>query len=130
MLISRERKETSVALTSTLHWFETQVLAEEHNDSSESPVHGGQEQSAHNGHVESVCYHPLFVFNALRLHQGWRLLCCQELAPTAQPESSVPVMSQPAPGASARKSTRHAVTGLRALKIISQNPTYRQSRIS
>jgi len=33
-------------------------------DSSESPVHGTQEQSAHNGHFESVCYHPLFVFNS------------------------------------------------------------------
>lgn len=85
MLASRERRETSVALTSTLHWFETEVLAEERNyqglarlntaliqramtrsttervtldiDSSESSVHGAQEQS------ESVCYHPLFVFN-------------------------------------------------------------------
>ena len=83
-------RETSVALTSTLHWFETEVLAEERNyqglarlntelvqhaatapaqrltldiDSSESPVHGAQEQSAYNGHFESVCYHPLFVFN-------------------------------------------------------------------
>ncbi len=91
MLASRERRETSVALTSTLHWFETDVLAEELNyqglarlntdlvqhkaarqltqrlildiDSSESPVHGGQEESAYNGHFESVCYHPLFVFN-------------------------------------------------------------------
>ncbi len=91
MLASRERRDTSVALTSTLHWFETDVLAEEHNyqgltrlntelvqhpatrspsrrvvldiDSSESPVHGAQEQSAYNGHFESVCYHPLFVFN-------------------------------------------------------------------
>ena len=91
MLASRERRETSVALTSTLHWFETEVLAEERNyqglarlntallqhavtrsapqrvtldiDSSESPVHGEQEQSAYNGHFESVCYHPLFVFN-------------------------------------------------------------------
>jgi hypothetical protein len=26
-------------------------------------VHGGQEQSVYNGHFESVCYHPLFVFN-------------------------------------------------------------------
>src|SRR5262249_11307473 len=78
-------------LTSTLHWFETEVLAEERNyqglarlntdlvqhdaahplvrrlildiDSSESPVHGAQEQSAYNGHFESVCYHPLFIFN-------------------------------------------------------------------
>src|SRR6266545_4744720 len=91
MLASRERRATSVALTSTLHWFETDVLAEEQNyhgltrvnadliqhvaarspsrrvtldiDSSESPVHGTQEQSAYNGHFESVCYHPLFVFN-------------------------------------------------------------------
>jgi hypothetical protein len=91
MLASRERREISVALTSTLHWFETEVLAEERNyqglsrlnadlvqhdatrpltrrvtldiDSSESPVHGAQEQSAYNGHFESVCYHPLFVFN-------------------------------------------------------------------
>ena len=88
MLASRERRESSVALTSTLHWFETVVLTEEDNyqglarlntdvvrgeamprrvildiDSSESPVHGAQEQSAYNGHFESVCYHPLFVFN-------------------------------------------------------------------
>ena len=90
MLASRERRETSVALTSTLHWFETEVLTEEQNyrglarlntaliqravtrsapqsvtldiDSSESPVHGAQERSAYNGHFESVCYHPLFVF--------------------------------------------------------------------
>ena len=32
-------------------------------DSSESPVHGAQERSAYNGHFESVCYHPLFLFN-------------------------------------------------------------------
>ena len=89
MLASRERRKASVALTSTLHWFETEVLAEERNyqglarlntelvqreatgtrrvtldiDSAESPVHGAQEQSAYNGHFESVCYHPLFVFN-------------------------------------------------------------------
>jgi hypothetical protein len=91
MLASRERRETSIALTSTLHWFETEVLTEERNyeglarlntdlvqheaarplarrlildiDSSESPVHGAQEQSAYNGYFESVCYHPLFVFN-------------------------------------------------------------------
>jgi hypothetical protein len=31
MLASRERRETSVALASTLHWFETDVLAEERN---------------------------------------------------------------------------------------------------
>jgi hypothetical protein len=91
MLASRERRESGIALTSTLHWFETEVLAEERNyqglmrlntalvqhdaarplarrlildiDRSESPVHGAQEQTAYNGHFESVCYHPLFVFN-------------------------------------------------------------------
>ncbi len=26
-------------------------------------MHGAQEQSAYNGHFESVCYYPLFVFN-------------------------------------------------------------------
>jgi hypothetical protein len=80
-----------VALTSTMHWFETDILAEERKyqglarlntaliqhasarssnrrvtldiDSSESPVHGAQQQSAYNGHFDSVCYHPLFVFN-------------------------------------------------------------------
>jgi Transposase DDE domain group 1 len=31
MLASRERRETSVALTSTLHWFEPEVLADERN---------------------------------------------------------------------------------------------------
>ena len=33
-------------------------------DSSESPVHGEQEGSTYNGHFESVCYHPLFLFNS------------------------------------------------------------------
>jgi Transposase DDE domain group 1 len=32
-------------------------------DSSESPVHGHQEGASYNGHFESVCYHPLFLFN-------------------------------------------------------------------
>ena len=32
-------------------------------DSSESPVHGQQEGASYNGHFESVCYHPLFLFN-------------------------------------------------------------------
>src|SRR5215472_2085713 len=31
MLASRERRDASVALTTTLHWFETNVLAEERN---------------------------------------------------------------------------------------------------
>ena len=32
-------------------------------DSTESPVHGQQEGSAYNGHFDSVCYHPLLLFN-------------------------------------------------------------------
>ena len=32
-------------------------------DSTESPVHGQQEGSAYNRHFESVCYHPLLLFN-------------------------------------------------------------------
>ena len=83
--------DRGAALTSTLHWFETELLTRAENlvglmavnrevlaqaemptragrivldmDSSESPVHGAQEGSAYNGHFESVCYHPLFLFN-------------------------------------------------------------------
>jgi hypothetical protein len=32
-------------------------------DSSKSPVYGEQEGAAYNGHFQSVCYHPLFLFN-------------------------------------------------------------------
>jgi hypothetical protein len=32
-------------------------------DSTEIPVYGKQEHSAHNGHFESTCYHPLLLFN-------------------------------------------------------------------
>jgi hypothetical protein len=88
---SPKRWDGSAALTSTLHWFETELLTREENlvglmavnrdligqaetldhadrvvldmDSSESPVHGQQEGSAYNGHFETVCYHPLFLFN-------------------------------------------------------------------
>ena len=83
--------DRGAALTSTLHWFETELLTREENlvglmavnrdvigqaetldradrvvldmDSSESPVHGQQEGSAYNGHFESVCYPPLFLCN-------------------------------------------------------------------
>ena len=94
-LISSQRIwDRGAALTSTLHWFETELLTKEENliglmalnretlgqaesldsssrvvldmDSSESPVHGEQEGSAYNGHFESVCYHPLFLFNQSR----------------------------------------------------------------
>ena len=82
--------DRGTALTSTLHWFETELLTREENlvglmavnrevlaqaarptrtdrialdmESSESPVHGAQEGSAYKGHFESVCYHPLFLF--------------------------------------------------------------------
>ena len=88
---SPTRWDRSAALTSTLHWFETELLTREENlvglmavnrdlvgqaetfdhadrvvldmDSSESPVHGQQEGSAYTGHFETVCYHPLFLFN-------------------------------------------------------------------
>ena len=91
---SPKRWDRSVALTSTLHWFETELLTREENpvglmalnrdllaqterlddpdrvvldmDSSESPVHGQQEGSAYNGHFEKVCFHPLFLFNEHR----------------------------------------------------------------
>ena len=88
---SPKRWDRGAALTSTLHWFETELLTHEENlvglravnrelraqaematradrivldmDSSESPVHGAQEGSAYNGHFASVCYPPLFLFN-------------------------------------------------------------------
>jgi hypothetical protein len=92
-LISSQRIwDQGAALTSNLHWFETELLTREGNliglmalnreavgqadclegsdrvvlgmDSSESPVHGEQEGSAYNGHFESECYHPLFLFNS------------------------------------------------------------------
>ncbi len=84
-------RDRTAALTSTLHWFETELLTREENlvglmavnrdalaqaemsdradrvvldmDSTESPVHGQQEGSAYNGRFETVCYHPLFLFN-------------------------------------------------------------------
>ena len=88
---SPKRWDRGAALTSTLHWFETELLTHEEHlvglravnrerraqaematradrivldmDSSESPVHGAQEGSAYNGHFASVCDHPLFLFN-------------------------------------------------------------------
>ena len=91
-LIGSEKNwNRGAALTSTLHGFETGTLTSEDNllglmalnrelvgraeagdeservvvdmDSTESPVHGQQEGSAYNGHFESVCYHPLLLFN-------------------------------------------------------------------
>jgi hypothetical protein len=83
--------ERGAALTSRLHSFETELLAEAANlaglaainreligkaeaidaswrvvldmDSTEIPVYGKQEHSAYNGYFESTCYHPLLLFN-------------------------------------------------------------------
>ena len=88
---SKKIWDRGAALISRLHSFETELLASEENliglmavnrelvaeaetsndsdrvvldmDSTESPVHGQQEGSAYNGHFESVCYHPLLLFN-------------------------------------------------------------------
>ena len=83
--------DRGAALPSRLQTFETELLAEEGNfaglarlnrelignaeaidspyrtvldmDSTEIPVYGEQENSAYNGHFESMCYHPLLLFN-------------------------------------------------------------------
>jgi hypothetical protein len=90
-VVGRKALERNAASSQTVSRFETETLASEENvgalatinhawisramraakgkkvvldmDSSESPVHGGQEGSAYNGHFCSRCYHPLFVFN-------------------------------------------------------------------
>jgi hypothetical protein len=89
--VGRRALEKQAASTNTLSRFETEVLVTEENlrglgqlnaewidhamarthhrriildmDRSESPVHGEQEEAAHNGHFECVCYHHLFCFN-------------------------------------------------------------------
>ena len=91
MIGSKSNWDRGAALTSRLQSFEAELLASEENllglmtvnrelvaqaeapdgsdrvvldmDSTESPVHGQQEGSAYNGHFESVCYHPLLLFN-------------------------------------------------------------------
>ncbi len=90
-VVGRRAMEKQAASTNTLSRFETEVLVTEDNlrglgqmntqwvdramartrhrriildmDSSESPVYGEQEGAAYNGHFETVCYHPLFLFN-------------------------------------------------------------------
>ena len=91
-LIGSEKDwDRGAALPSRLQTFETELLAEEENfaglarvnreligraeaidsphrtvldmDSTEIPVYGEQENSAYNGHFESMCYHPLLLFN-------------------------------------------------------------------
>jgi hypothetical protein len=91
LLGSEKILERGAALTSRLQSFETSVLTQEDNlaglaaldrdliakaeaidsprrvvldmDSTEIPVYGEQEQSSCNGHFESICYHPLLLFN-------------------------------------------------------------------
>jgi len=91
LLGSKKNLDRGGALTSRLQSFETGMLASDENliglmavnreligqaegaddahrvvldmDSTESPVDGQQEGSAYNGHFESVCYHPLLLFN-------------------------------------------------------------------
>ena len=98
-LIGSERIwERGAALTARLQSFETELLTQEDNfaglaainreliakaegidspqrvvldmDSTEIPVYGEQEQSAYNGHFESVCYQPLLLFNQRRRLAG------------------------------------------------------------
>ena len=91
VIVGWQGADKQAASTNTMSRFETEVLTEEENldglarlnvewvdramaqtshqrvildmDRSESPVHGQQEGVAYNGHFESVCYHPLFLFN-------------------------------------------------------------------
>jgi hypothetical protein len=90
-VVGRRAMEKQAASSNTLSRFETEVLVTEENlrgleqlntqwvdhamartphrrvildmDSSESPVYGEQEGAAYNGHFETVCYHPIFLFN-------------------------------------------------------------------
>ena len=90
-IVTGKKPEKNAASTNTMGRFETEILTPEDNlasieelnrqwvhkamgrtaekriildmDSSESPVHGEQENSAYNGHFNIRCYHPLFCFN-------------------------------------------------------------------
>jgi len=90
-VVGKKALERNAASSQTISRFETEILPTEENikalssindawvgraverteakkiildmDSSESPVYGSQEGSAYNGHFNSTCYHPLFVFN-------------------------------------------------------------------
>jgi hypothetical protein len=118
---SKKIWERGAALTSRLQSFETALLTQANNlvglaalnreliaraealdaprrvvldmDSTESRVHGQQEQSADNGHFASTCYHPLLLFSregdclAAKLRpgnvhsaEGWAELLLPEIA--------------------------------------------------
>ena len=94
VVVGWKGSEKKGASTSEMGRFETELLTQEYNlkglewlnvqwvkramahtvhkrvildiDSSESPVHGKQEEAAYNGHFECVCYHPLFCFKPVR----------------------------------------------------------------
>ena len=102
LISSQKLWERGAALTSSLHSFETELLASEENftgladlnrhllaraegsdapkrvvldmDSTESPVHGHQEHSAYNGHFESVCYPTRCCCSTARA-TAWRRSC-------------------------------------------------------
>ena len=57
--ITRLNREL-IGKAEAIHWHYRAVLD---MDSTEIPVYGEQEQSAYNGHFESMCYHPLLLFN-------------------------------------------------------------------
>jgi hypothetical protein len=91
VVVGWKGSERNAASTSEMGRFETELLTQEDNrkglerlnvewvkhartktvhqriildiDSSESPVHGNQEEAAYNGHFECMCFHPLFCFN-------------------------------------------------------------------
>lgn len=78
-------------------------------DSSEIPVYGQQEQSAHNGHFESTCYHPLLLLSregnclAAKLRPGnvhsaedWEELLLPEIAPQQKLGKEVVFRADPA----------------------------------
>ncbi len=88
VLVGWQGSERNAASTSEMGRFETELLTQQDNlkglsllntgwvkramartihervildiDSSESPVHGEQEEAAYNGHFGCMCYHPLF----------------------------------------------------------------------
>jgi hypothetical protein len=127
---SRKIWERGAALTSRLQSFETELLTQPDNlaglaalnreliaraeaidpprrvvldmDSTEIRVYGQQEQSAYNGHFESMCYHPLLLFNregdclAAKLRpgnvhsaEGWEELLLPEIARQQQQGKAV-----------------------------------------
>ena len=82
-------------------------------DSSESPVHGQQEGGAYNGHFETVCYHPLFLFNdhgdclAAKLRPG-NVSSADDWEELLVPENRPPAGRGPAGGVRRQRGLRTA----------------------